>query len=131
MVQQLSRLALLGAVVVSAGCGSNEPTPVGDSPTTKAAVEQSASQAWTTEKQEAYRNAMQRARSGQEGKGITPANPMNGGGMPVGNPDDPDAGPSAPTYTPPTSQPAASTPQPTAKGRPQNDDSGADPMVGK
>lgn len=75
MVQQLTRLyALAIPLIALAGCGHGEedPAPVSQTPATKATVE-SSSAAWTPEKQEAFRSALSRAHTGQEGGGPGPA----------------------------------------------------------
>lgn len=141
MVQQLGFGALILVCIV--GCGASEsPGPV-DTPAQRAAVEQSASQAWTPDKQEAYRSAMQRARDGSEGNGVAPASgggySQGGSGVTMGGMPQANA-PDTSTYSQPTqgggeyySQPGPtnSSSAPTS-GRPSDIGStGSDPMVGK
>lgn len=134
----VQKLALMIAVVAFAvGCGGPETPAPQDPPAVKASVESSAQQAWTAEKQEAYRSAMQRARSGDEGKGSMPQSstpgPVNSSGPSY---DNPDAGPATPTYDQTTNQ-SSSVSQPSTTSRPPSgrpDDvgtTGSDPMVGK
>ena len=143
MVQRLMRLMSLALpVVVLAGCSGGDDTPVvQDSPEVKAAVQQAASEKWTPENQAALKNALSRARSGEEGNGASPttsAPEQNWGGTPQqGNtgstPSYTDQGASAPVAggSAPASN-ATGSRMPGPSGRPNDVGSnGSDPMVGK
>lgn len=138
MVPRLIGIAALSTIVL-AGCGGGEEKAVQDSPEVKAAVQQSANEAWTPDKQAALKNALSRARSGSEGNGVptsTGAPAQNWGGTPQQGTTN-----SAPTYTDQgTSAPmtndapvsSGGSQMPGASGRPNDVGSnGSDPMVGK
>ncbi len=75
MVQRLILLALaIASITILSGCGSSSETPVvQESAETTAKLEESKSK-WTPEKQAAFKNALRRAKSGEEGGG-TPGGP--------------------------------------------------------
>ncbi len=142
----ISRLCLLTMpLLFVAGCGSNESaSSPQDAPTVQAVQKQEASQVWTQERQEAYRNALSRAKTGQEG-GAPSAPPISsgtggggGGGTQIGmggstpnvSYDNPDGDPN---YTPSSgAQSGSGTPSSVPSGRPNEVGStGSHPMVGK
>lgn len=136
MVQRQLTLATLACCCIL-GCGSSEPEVKADPPEAQAAVQQSANTAWTQERQEAYRNALRRAKTGEEGGTVVaPGAQTNYGSKSPGMPsDNPDAGPAegGGGASPYGQSPTTSAPQSSGGiGRPQDEGStGSDPMVGK
>ena len=134
MVQRQLTLGVLGCCFL-VGCGSSEPTVQADPPETQAAIQQSASTAWTPERQQAYQNALRRAKSGEEGGNVVaPGAQTNYGSKSPGVSSDPDAGPNdSQGGTSPA--PTSAGPVPSSSGgsgRPDDIGStGSDPMVGK
>lgn len=139
----ISRIGILVMpLLIVVGCGSNESAAAPqDPPAVQAAQKTEASQVWTQERQEAYRNALSRAKTGQEGG--APSTPVSGGtgggggaqiGMGNTSPnvsyDNPDGDPN---YAPAAQgQPASVSPSGRPSGRPDDIGStGSHPMVGK
>jgi len=115
------------------GCGQSEPDEVKatkDSPEAQAAMNQ-ASEKWTPEQQVAFRKALKRARTGEEGNGQAGSGVQPTTTYPQGTANDPDnpAVPGAPAAATPSSP---STAPSVNSGRPNDIGStGSDPMVGK
>lgn len=143
----LSRIALLAlSLLLVAGCGSNESASAPqDSPTVQASQQAEAQQVWTQDRQQAFRDALSRARSGkEEGPPSPPAasgNYSQGGGGEATQIGGGYSAPSGDGYSSPNgasgypSNSAGTNPSggsTVPSGRPNDVGSnGSDPMVGK